>query len=96
MNADRRFRAWQERLRFGLRQWEAAGRDEGALLRGVPLAEAEDWAVERGGEMAEAEKEYVAVGTALRERREAEREALRRRELEAAERWVSDGGSPAG
>jgi len=102
MNADRRFRAWQERLRFGMRQWEAAGRDDaarlrfgmrqweaagrddGALLRGVPLAEAEQWVGERSEEMTEGEREFVAAGSALRARREAEREAQRERELEAA------------
>ena len=81
MSADRRFRTWQERLRFALRQWAETGHDEGALLRGVPLGEAEGWLAERGGEMTGAERDYIAAGTALRERREAEREMLRQREL---------------
>jgi hypothetical protein len=46
MEADRSFRAWQERLRSNLRQWQESERDEGALLAGVPLAEG--WLAEPG------------------------------------------------
>jgi len=84
MNADRRFRAWQERLRFGLSQWEASGRDEGALLRGVPLAEAEGWLKERGEALGEGERAYVATGLELRDRRAREREAQLEREAASA------------
>jgi WD40 repeat protein/DNA-binding SARP family transcriptional activator len=84
MEADRTFRTWQERLRAALRQWEATGGDAGALLRGAPLAEAEGWLAERGGELSEAERAFVQAGLALREQRAAEREARRQRELEAA------------
>jgi WD40 repeat protein/transcriptional regulator with XRE-family HTH domain len=93
--ADRQFRAWQERLRAALRQWEASGRDEGALLRGAPLAEAEGWLTaksaqgERSAEMSAAERAYIARGLALREREAMEREAQRRRELEAAQRLAA-------
>ncbi|MCE7937374.1 hypothetical protein DCC79_05805 [bacterium] len=80
MTTDRRFRMWQERLRFNVRQWELAGRDDGALLRGVPLAEAEQWAAERGGEITADEAAFVAAGAALRARHDAEREVQRERE----------------
>ena len=49
MDADRAFRAWQERLRANLRQWQESGQDEGALLGGAPLAVAQSWLAERGG-----------------------------------------------
>lgn len=39
MNADRSFRAWQDRLRSAMYQWEQTQRDEGALLRGAALLE---------------------------------------------------------
>jgi WD40 repeat protein/DNA-binding SARP family transcriptional activator len=84
MEADRAFRTWQERLRAAVRQWEATGQDEGALLRGAPLAEAEGWLAERGGELSEADWAFIQTGMALRERRAVEREAQLRRELEAA------------
>lgn len=45
MRLDREFRAWQERLRNSMRQWQEAKEDEGALLRGLPLSEANDWRI---------------------------------------------------
>jgi WD40 repeat protein/DNA-binding SARP family transcriptional activator len=85
MDEDRTFRAWQERLRVALRGWQASDRDDGALLRGAPLAEAEGWLAERKGDLHLAERAFVEASTALRERRAAEREAQRQREL-ASER----------
>ncbi len=82
MAEDRAFRTWQERLRAGLRTWEATNRDEGALLRGVPLAEAEEWLHVR--DLGQTERDFVQMSIALRERRTAERAAQQQRELEAA------------
>ncbi|MFQ5793664.1 MAG: trypsin-like peptidase domain-containing protein [Candidatus Bipolaricaulia bacterium] len=79
MNADRAFRTWQERLRAALRQWETSGRDEGALLRGVSLVEAEGWLTERETHLSQAEQEYIKVSLTLRERDRTARERLRRR-----------------
>jgi WD40 repeat protein len=42
MDNDRVFRAWQERLRGAMRQWQETKHDEGSLLRGAALAEAEE------------------------------------------------------
>ncbi len=81
MEADRSFRTWQERLRAALRSWEATDQDEGALLRGAPLAEAEGWLAERESELSDFEKEYIAAGAALRTQRTIEREARRRRTI---------------
>jgi WD40 repeat protein/DNA-binding SARP family transcriptional activator len=78
MDEDRAFRTWQERLRTAMRGWEASERDEGALLRGAPLLEAENWLAEREGELSEVEWDYVQAGAALRERQQAERERRRR------------------
>ena len=84
MRHDRRFRTWQERLRFAIRQWSDADRDPDALLRGVPLAEAADWSEERGDELVAAEQAFIEESVALREQRQAERDARRQRELDAA------------
>lgn len=81
MESDRAFRVWQEGLRAGLRQWEASQQDEGALLRGAPLTQAEIWLVARPDELSNAETAFIGASVALRQRREAEREAQRRREL---------------
>jgi DNA-binding SARP family transcriptional activator len=73
MTADRVFRTWQERLRAGLQGWQASGSDDGALLRGGPLAEAEEWLAEKGEQVSAAEREYIEASVAQRERRELER-----------------------
>ncbi|CAA9541206.1 MAG: High-affnity carbon uptake protein Hat/HatR [uncultured Thermomicrobiales bacterium] len=68
MGQDRAFRLWQERLRAARRQWEASKHDPGALLRGAPLAEAEGWLERRGVDLGAAEREFVVVSVALRDR----------------------------
>ncbi|NET07704.1 MAG: hypothetical protein F6K16_23970, partial [Symploca sp. SIO2B6] len=57
---DRKFRTWQEGLRFAIRQWQQSGKDQGALLRGRQLFEAEDWLQRRRTDL-EAEREYIEV-----------------------------------
>jgi WD40 repeat protein len=79
IDADRTFRAWQERLRGALRQWEDSDRDEGALLRGVPLATSESWLAERENELGQHEREFIRESVLLRERRREERVRSRRR-----------------
>jgi hypothetical protein len=69
-----------------LRQWEASGRDEGALLRGALLVGAEGWLAEREAEIGQAERHFIRASIALRERETAEREAQRQRELETAQK----------
>ncbi|MDW8327100.1 MAG: serine/threonine-protein kinase, partial [Anaerolineales bacterium] len=86
MRANRNFRAWQERLRGMMQQWEASGHDEGALLRGALLVGAEGWLAERETEIGQAERDFIHASIALREREAAEREGLRQREIEAARR----------
>ncbi len=81
MDADRAFRTWQERLRAALYQWEISNKDEGALLRGVLLAEAESWLKQRAADLSATESGFIQAGMALREREEAEQKAQRRLEL---------------
>ena len=82
MEGDRTFRTWQERLRLAMRQWESSGNDEGALLRGTILAEAEDWLQQRLEELSLSERKFIEKSLELREREKAEKEA---RELEKRE-----------
>ena len=86
---DRTFRTWQESLRVAIHQWENTGRDDGVLLRGVPLAQAESWLDERSGELSAAERDFIQASIALRERKARELEDQRERELEAAQKLVS-------
>jgi WD40 repeat protein len=86
LDMDREFLMWQQRLRAGVHQWQASERDEGALLRGVPLAEAENWLNQRRADLNEAEREFIQTSLALRERRATEEEARLQRELEMEKR----------
>ncbi len=81
MESDRSFRTWQERLRAARRQWEATGNDDGALLRGAPLAEAEDWQQRRLGELSPEERVFIQLSLALRDREKSQREHMQKREL---------------
>ena len=63
--ADHAFRVWQERLRAAVDQWIDAGRDDGALLRGVPLAEAERWLNQRPDDLGPTERDYIQASRAL-------------------------------
>ncbi|MDX1437281.1 MAG: BTAD domain-containing putative transcriptional regulator, partial [Anaerolineales bacterium] len=78
MEADRAFRGWQEGLRASLRAWEDSGRDEGALLRGVPLAQAQEWSAVRSMEISAQEIEFIRQSVAFQEQRQAVRERRRR------------------
>jgi hypothetical protein len=65
---DRAFRTWQERLRAAMRQWQTTGRDEGALLRGAPLAEAEGWLLSRPVNLNSAERSFIEQSRGVRSR----------------------------
>ncbi len=90
MNQERAFRTWQERLRVALRQWDESDRDDGALLRGVPLGEAEAWLQKQKRDLGMAEREYIDAGVAMRERQAAEQEARRQKELESAQNLAEE------
>ncbi|MEH1884517.1 nSTAND1 domain-containing NTPase, partial [Nostoc sp.] len=79
MNTNRVFRAWQERLRAEMYQWEQTQRDEGALLRGATLTEAEEKLEQRREELSKGEQEFIETSVALRDREEKQRQ--RRRQL---------------
>lgn len=84
MDADRAFRTWQERLRSGIHQWQTANRDEGGLLRGVPLDQAESWLAERSLELSELEKNFIQTSVVQREQRQRELHRQQQKELEKA------------
>ncbi len=77
LDEDREFLLWQQRLRTAHQQWDTSGQDEGALLRGVLLTEAEAWLAERADYLSQAEQTFIQASMALRQRREIEREQVR-------------------
>jgi WD40 repeat protein/class 3 adenylate cyclase len=93
MQEDRDFRSWQERLRTTLRVWEASNQNIQALLRGLPLNEAENWWAERGNELSAAEEALIQASLAEREQRSEVEEQRQAREdrLERTRRVLSRG-----
>jgi hypothetical protein len=102
-----RLRAWLDEDRSALRtqrrlderveEWLRSERDEGGLLRGAQLAEAEAWAKAYGESINAMEREFLEASITLREREAAERrrateerEAQRQRELEAQRRLAEE------
>lgn len=67
MNTNRVFRAWQERLRGAKGQWEATKKDQGSLLRGAALAEAEEKLKERPEDLID-EKKFIEQSIQERDR----------------------------
>ncbi|KST65546.1 nSTAND1 domain-containing NTPase [Mastigocoleus testarum] len=63
---DRNFRAWQERLRVAMYQWEQSGRDEEALLRGAMLLDAQERLKQRPFDLASSEQDFIKSSTRLR------------------------------
>jgi len=90
MNADRTFRAWQERLRSVMRQWEGSQRDDGALLRGTVLAEAEAWLLNRPDDLGKTEQTFIKISIDLRQKNARKQEERRQRELEAAQQLAAE------
>ncbi|GAB1543689.1 hypothetical protein NUACC21_63650 [Scytonema sp. NUACC21] len=83
VNANRQFRTWQERLRGALQQWEMSN-DEGALLRGAPLAEAEGWLQLRWSDIGSSELAFIQLSLELRDKTQQEEKERTQRELEQA------------
>jgi len=88
-------RRWLEEDREGLRlhrhltlaaeAWERQGRDRGELYRGARLAQSTAWAEMHSGDLSPLELAFLDASRELAGREEAEREAQRQRELEAAQ-----------
>lgn len=68
IQVDGDFRRWQEQLRVAFRTWENSGKDEGALLRGKPLSDAQYWQQQRPEELTWAEKSFINICLELRQR----------------------------
>ena len=94
VNRDRAFILWRSQLKQRVDEWRASPSDEGTLLRGGPLAVAEDWVTRRKHDLNEDEKAFVASSAAfkrrLEERSKQEHERRQRERDEEQERRVRD------
>ncbi|MCP4352711.1 MAG: TIR domain-containing protein [Desulfobacterales bacterium] len=79
MDEDREFRTWQNNIRQLIREWEQTGKDDGALLRGAKLADAEENIKKYEGVLTELEKVYIKNSISLRENEIADKERQRRK-----------------
>jgi WD40 repeat protein/class 3 adenylate cyclase/energy-coupling factor transporter ATP-binding protein EcfA2 len=80
LGEDREGRLLHRRLTEAAQEWEALGRDPGALLRGARLATTGDWATAHDSELNEFEREFLTASRQASER-EAERQRRANRRL---------------
>ncbi|WP_427159974.1 WD40 repeat domain-containing protein [Aliinostoc sp. HNIBRCY26] len=81
MDADRSFRAWQDRLRSAMYQWEQTQRDEGALLRGAALVEGEEKLKQRREDISTGEQEFIQASVEVRDRQKKQEKEARKRQI---------------
>ena len=79
MREDGEFRYWQEQLRVFIKQWEQSEKDDGALLRGKPLIDAEEWLLQRLNQISSVEERFISLSLELRRRERREKKQARRR-----------------
>jgi hypothetical protein len=77
LNQDHEFLLWQNRLRNALGEWTRIGQEDGALLHGKALTEAERWLNERRSEIASFECDFIARSQQLKIREERESHRMR-------------------
>jgi WD40 repeat protein len=88
LNADREFLLWRQRLRQDLEDWGRTHQDEGTLLRGASLAEAESWLARRAEHLTPGESDFIQASLDLRERERALREQERLNRQRQQRRWI--------
>ncbi len=76
---DQEFILWRQRLRIWLAEWLRDKHDEGALLHGEPLTEAEGWMRRRIDELNPDEQGFIKRSVKLRENDLAQKKARKRR-----------------
>jgi WD40 repeat protein len=73
---DRRFLEWRQRLQERVADWERGKRDEGGLLHGALIAEAERWLAERPGDLRQRDSAYIEASRLNKARQDQEWKAL--------------------
>jgi formylglycine-generating enzyme required for sulfatase activity len=71
VEADRRFLAWQQRLRASVEQYEESKANADFLLRGFPLTEASDWLKKKPAYFSPRERQFVTASQMRHTRRRA-------------------------
>jgi len=68
------FQVWKNQLQLNLNQWQDKEQDEGALLRGALLIEAENWLDKRELDLTQEERDYIRASVALREKEQRQQD----------------------
>ncbi|GAB4589384.1 hypothetical protein Ntsu_72160 [Nocardia sp. IFM 10818] len=68
LEADRDFLDWQRRAERARRTWVARDRDDGGLLRGGALSDAEEWLARRPDDIPDPLRDYISTGIRVRRR----------------------------
>jgi formylglycine-generating enzyme required for sulfatase activity len=86
VNDAREFRAWQERFRRQVDQWNEIGKGDAELLPGYALAQAEEWLKKRPDDFGPEDRELIESSQTHRDQTALAREKARRRQLLAS--WL--------
>lgn len=78
---DRGFRTFQDRLRVNANAWVNAGEEEGSLLYGTPLLEAQRWYEEREKDLSPRERQLIETSLAFQKRDRRDRRSIKQRLL---------------
>jgi hypothetical protein len=90
VSRDRAFISWRNQLRQRVDEWRKSPNDEGTFLHGGPLVVAEKWCIQRGNELNEFERAFVAASVNFQKEKHQREEnnfklfQAQSRELEAA------------
>ncbi|MCO6451648.1 MAG: hypothetical protein J5I90_12750 [Caldilineales bacterium] len=85
LSNDRVFRNWHTRLQAAQHQWEFIHGDDSALLRGIPLDEAERWLEERDQDISVSEKAFIQKSIDVRTQEEQRVQAAQQQLIQNAE-----------
>lgn len=83
LKADFEFLLWRKRLNEARLAWEQSNRDDGALLRGALLVEAESWYQKYSKELSAEEGGFIQSSQIRQEQEQTEKERREREKLEA-------------
>lgn len=73
LHEDRSFLSWDREMEKRAAAWEEGKHDEGRLLRGLDLSEAQGWLASRPRDICEDEQRYIQVSMELQNREERRR-----------------------
>lgn len=73
---NRSFLSWRDSLESQIGKWEESDKNEGALLQGLPLIEAEEWFAIRKNDIGALGQQFIVASIVSREKEKADKERL--------------------